>query len=184
MSMQFFTPDLWLRFQKMNDEPAFNAAHLDWQRALQDYRAELAEWLPKMPKRLRQFAELGGFHDGTVLAIWRGRGKLNVLVETERPAEQLFLLVYSLVANPEVNQSALPAEYRTERAGWMYDEIRVEGGEKGNPATARFLHSILLSNGWEITLRFSRFDFSRVESILSLPKGGRELQLSSISQSA
>jgi hypothetical protein len=49
----------------------------------------------------------------------------------------------------------------------MYDEIGTQKRENGKVA---FTHTVLLSNGWEVTIRFSRFDFTRRKVLLLDPK--------------
>jgi hypothetical protein len=61
----------------------------------------------------------------------------------------------------------------------MYDEIGVEGG--GKPV---FTHSILLSSGWEVRLRFRRFEFQHPEALLPVPGAPSFPSLSAVSQLA
>jgi hypothetical protein len=151
--MRHFTPDRWLRLQDVSDERTFHAAHADWQHALSDYRQELERNRPLLSLQLLRFAEDECLHDAILLADWRGRVRLNLLVQPEQPTERLFLLTYSLVEPARVVSPVLPKEHRSERAVWMYDEIGVEGDT--------FTHSILLGDGREIELRFDRFTFTR-----------------------
>src|SRR5207237_1399545 len=78
------------------------------------------------------------------------------------------------------------AEHRTPHALWLYDELDVDADvvfspkrhilEKAAAVSAPgvgkgewkpvFLHSILLSNGWEIRLRFHRLAATRMKSLL------------------
>jgi hypothetical protein len=164
--MRYFTPERWLKLQHVEDEQAFYSAHTEWEQALADYRKELEQTIPRLPPDLRRFMVRECLHDATVLADWRGRSRLTILLRPEPPAPRLFLLNYTLVEPPSVVLSALPREYRTEHAVWMYDEVGVEEGESMNGDLV-FNHCILLSDGREVRLRFTRFRFSQPE--LGLP---------------
>jgi hypothetical protein len=156
--MKYFTPDRWLRFQNVDDERALCAAHADWEQALAAYRAELGRALPLLPAELRRFAEGECLHDATLLGDWKSKDCLHLLVKPEPPANDRALLGYVLVEAPRVIFAALPPEQRTAHAGWLYDEIGVEEeGEEATPAV--FRHSILLSDGRQITIRFRAFTF-------------------------
>jgi hypothetical protein len=183
MTMRSFTPERWLRFQDVSDPRARRAAHEDWEHAITNYRRALQRVLPECPPQLRRFIEGGSLHDTTVLAIWRGRSPLSILVRPEPPADPLILLVYTLVDTPEIDPEALPAGQRTLLARWMYDEV---GMEKTAPSSGAaegpvFAHSILLSNGWQLAIRFRRFEYASPETLLAVQ--GQET-LSCLSASA
>jgi hypothetical protein len=181
--MRYFTPVRWLKLQHVEDEQAFYSAHREWEQALADYRKELKLALPRLPPDLRRFAENECLHDARVLADWRGRSRLTILLHPVPPAARLFLLNYTLVEAPAVVFSALPREYCTEHTTWMYDEIGVEEEEsgKGDPV---FNHCILFSDGREIRLRFNRFAFSQPESGFPAPDPRTVDVLSPLSHSA
>jgi hypothetical protein len=165
--MKHFTPQRWIQLQHVEDERAFYAAQAEWQRAVTGYRESIVQAAPRLPPELRQFAQGESLHDATVLGDWRGRSRLCILVRPERPTHHLVLLTYTLVEPPRV-AFVLPAEYRSEGAGWMYDEVGIEE-ETGPDADPIFTHAILLRDGREIRLRFRRFTYSRPEPGLPLP---------------
>jgi hypothetical protein len=166
--MRYFTPERWLKLQHVDDERAFYSAQTEWEQALADYRKELERILPRLPRDLQRFVECECLHDATVLADWRGRSRLTILLRPEPPASRLFLLNYTLAETPTVAHAALPREYRTEHTTWKYDEVGVEEGS-GLNEDAVFTQDILLSDGREVRLRFTRFSFSQPEPGFPLP---------------
>ncbi|MFO0845798.1 MAG: hypothetical protein U0797_26015 [Gemmataceae bacterium] len=169
--MKYFTPERYLRLQNPDDSSAWLAAHNEWDEAVRAYWAEVRALLERLPKKrwadgIRQFVKQGSLHDGTVTSCWyEGSQKLKLQVQPELPGERLVLLEYTLAQEPTVLRNQLPGEYIGEgRVEWMYDELGpvpgTQGGEFG------FLHAILLSNGWELTIPFTRLRISRCQSIL------------------
>jgi hypothetical protein len=62
---------------------------------------------------------------------------------------------------------------------WLYDEIEKVDGR---PPTWR--QSILLSNGWEVTLHFRDVKVEEVQAILPVPRNGAISLSSGLSQPA
>jgi hypothetical protein len=184
--MKYFTPERWLRLQDTTDPQAFCAAQADWEHAIEKYREEMNTILLRLPDRLRRFAESECLHDATIVSTWLGKRRLEILLRPEPPDQRLFLLVYSLADRPRVKPSGIPQEYCTPHQGWMYDEIGVEGGARPDqpPQNPVFTHSILLSSGWEVGLRFRRFDFLRPEAMLPVPGAPWLPSLSAVAPSA
>jgi hypothetical protein len=113
--MKYFTPERWMGLQHVDEEQAFYAAQADWQQTIKSYRKDLEDSLPLFSDQLRQFAQSECLHDATLLADWRGRSRLQILVRLEAPDQRLLLLIYSLIEPPIVLLSALPVAYRTEK---------------------------------------------------------------------
>ncbi len=184
--MKYFTPERWLLLQDTTDKQALSTAVADWEQAIENYREELNAALPRLPDRLRHFAESECLHDATIVSTCLGEMRLEVLLRPEVPGERLFLLVYSLAERPRVTPSGIPPEYRSVQDRWMYDEIGVEGEARADqpPADLIFTHSFLLGSGWVVSLRFRRFDFLRPESLLPIPGVPSLPSLSGVSPSA
>jgi hypothetical protein len=165
--MRYFTPERWLELQHVEDEKAFYSAQTNWEQAHSEYCKQLARLLPRLPRSLQRFAKEERLHDATVLADWRGRSRLTLLLHPDQPGSRLFLLNYTLVEPPSIIPTRLPKEYQTEHLLWKYDEIGAEKGGRlrGEPV---FTHCILLSDGREIRLRFTRFTFSQRDPVLPL----------------
>jgi hypothetical protein len=170
--MKYFTVERWVDMQNTADERHFRAAHEQWERALNDYRQALEAMRLQLPHRLRVFAERECLHDGVILNSWRRGSSVSILLDVNPPSASLFLLQYSDVDSARMLDSGMPREYRTPDPDWMYDEVAVEPGEAAaEPAGRVFTHSILLSNGWELFIRFRRFAFFRPEAWLPLHNG-------------
>jgi hypothetical protein len=164
--MRYFTPERWMKLQHVHTKQAFYSTHEDWERARTAYRQKLNRVLGEFPGRVKRFAESECLHDARVLAIWQGRSRLNFILRPDPPTEELITLTYTLFTSPQIDCHALSSDYRTKHAAWMYDELGIERLKGGDVA---FIHNILLSNGWELAIRFRRFDFSRSKVLLLDP---------------
>src|SRR5437660_6357824 len=75
LTMKYFTPERWIRFQDPRDKQVFYSAFGEWEHALKSYRRKLRRILRESPNRLKRFAESECLHDAVVLAIWQGRSR-------------------------------------------------------------------------------------------------------------
>jgi hypothetical protein len=173
--MRYFTPERWLGLQHVPDATTFTAVYGEWERAIADYEEELSRILPRLPVRLRHFAEKESLHDGAVLACWGEGERLTILVRPDSPGERLVSLAYTLVAAPVIRRDVLPAEHRGQPR-WMYDEFGMEAGESADVPV--FTHDILLHNGWALSLRFRELDVAEAPALLPVLSTG-QLRLSS-----
>lgn len=191
--MKYFTPELWLQMQSGVDNPTFLAAYEAWERNVDAYEEQLTRIIPHDRKNrdLRRFAKEESLHDALVTACWfEGSSKLKMQVLPEPPVERLVLLEYLLTREPVILRDRLPPEHRTDSPRWMYDELgefpnpeppaRASAGARSFPgarAGARspsaanqddapvFTHNILLSNGWELEVVFSKLRVTRHQAI-------------------
>lgn len=175
-AMNYFTPDLFVRLQNLQDRTAND----DWEKAVEKYDAYLRSIRSRLPRSLRRIVEELYLHDAAVLCMSRRGKTLSVTLQLEPPAESLLVLNYSLLGDPEINRSALPAEYCADYAAWLYDEVEVERplsaaprqkGKKNGRATEDrpvpvYSHKILLSNGWEVSVRFRVLRLSRPTALI------------------
>jgi hypothetical protein len=157
----------------------------EWELALAQYSSQLQELTPRLKGALARFARRESLHDAQVLDIGTNERRVTILVQ-EEIVPNLLSLTYFLVDAPMINRNVLPDEHRSAHTLWLYDEIDIDpemvfnpklriqekasavsvsvvGKEEWKPI---FLHSILLSNGWEIRLRFHRLAASRMRSLL------------------
>ncbi len=185
--MNYFTPDLFVRLQNLQDQ----TSNEDWERAVEKYDDYLRSIRSRLPRSLRQIVEEFYLHDAEVLCMSQRGKTLSVTLQLEPPAESLLVLNYSLLGDPEINRSALPAEYRADYAAWLYDEVEVERplprearqkGKKNGRATDDrrvpvYSHKMLLSNGWEVSVRFRSLRLSRPKALIPGP-GPEEAPLS------
>jgi hypothetical protein len=94
--------------------------------------------------------------------MWQAQKRLTMVLQREGQRDRFLVLTYSLVEEPYLDSSALPEKYRSPLAAWLYDEIDVEP----EPAETIWSHAILLSNGWEVRLRFHKLSISRPKALL------------------
>jgi hypothetical protein len=157
--MKYFTPERYLRLGTLNDEQAFLAAHQEWETALSAYREHLQGIRKKLPRGLRSLVDSVYLHDAQVLTMYQKEDGFFVILQPETDPGRLVVLGYTLVEEPTVEQNVLPAELRRDSIDWLYDELDLERAEgpRGLPAPEgkpTFRHNVLLSNGWEVILRF------------------------------
>jgi hypothetical protein len=170
--MRHFTPQRYLQLGNLSDEKAFRAAHDDWEGAVQGYQDHLRQIREELPAGLRQLIESVYLHDARVLDMWPGRrSRFTITLQPESDPSHLVILVYSLEEPAAIIQDVLPASVRSEPVAWLYDELNVErpgngaGGSAGRQPVL-YTHDILLSNGWEVRLRFRSVTVSRPVSLI------------------
>jgi len=192
--MRYFTPDLFVRLQNLQDRTASE----DWERAVEKYDTYLRSVRSRLPRSLRRIVEELYLHDAEVLCMSRRGNTLSITLQPEPPGESLLVLDYSLVADPEINHSALPAEHRTDYVAWLHDEVKIErslsaatcqkpkkhGRAIGNSSVPVYSHKILLSNGWEVSVRFHAFRLSQPKGLLPRPGPNPDEAQASVPQSA
>src|SRR5262249_50227072 len=141
--MKYFTPELHQRLQDFHDDEAMDAADEAWDKARMSYRRYYRRIRKGLPIGLQKLLEDHVLHDGDVLGMG-GRGKTFVLVlRLPRPPRQLLVAQYRL-ARPAVIDEEAFASKAAGPAQWLYDEVNTEDDV--------IVHSVLLSNGWEIRL--------------------------------
>ena len=173
--MKYFTPQLFVRLQNIRDDTAIQA----WDRAVSDYSAALAEALPRFPKNLQHIVKKVALHDADVRSMAQLGNVLSITVQTDPPGPELYILSYTLTEPPRINRSALPREHCTDHATWLYDEFLLAEPSTGLPNSLKrtnrdggaagvgvYTHDILLSNGWEVSLKFRKFKFSHPIALL------------------
>jgi hypothetical protein len=163
--MKYFTPERYLRLDSLEEREAFLAAHEEWEEALTRYREQLQrirKELPASSRSLRAFAlsiRSVYLHDARVLAMHQSGEDFSITLQPPSDPKRLAILSYKLVEEPIIEQDVLPPNRRQEPTLWLYDELDLDEpkslhslpGALGKP-TIR--HNILLSNGWEVILRF------------------------------
>jgi hypothetical protein len=162
--MKYFTPELHLRLQDFSSDEAMDAAESAWEKARRRYQRALQGSLPRLPKNLRELVESYYLHDADVL----GMGKLGqtfvMVLRLDAPPKELLVLNYQLVKSAAINQTAWVSPKASGPVQWLYDEVGVAGGP-----FPHYTHSILLSNGWEVTLHLSDLRLVRVDAVYPLP---------------
>jgi hypothetical protein len=191
--MNYFTPQRFVRLQNLRDEAGLR----EWDQAASEYAVALAEALPQFPKQLRRLVKEFPLHDADVRSITRKGDVLSITLHPDPPGKNLLILSYTLIEPPTINHSALPREYCTEQASVLYDELALAEPVVGPPSWlapedrdrpgARapvYTHDLLLSNGWEVFLKFRKSDLSFREALLPAPAPAEENEEESLARSA
>jgi hypothetical protein len=181
--MKYFTPQIFVRLQDLRDEAAIQ----DWERASSAYAASLGDSLPQFPRSVQRLIREFALHDADVRSMTRSGNVLSITLQPDPPRSTLLVLSYTLIAPPQIDRSALPQEHYSEEAMWLYDEFALDepisspssllpngDRERKNARVPVYIHSILLSNGWEVALKFRKFKLSCPEALLPAPCGTEE----------
>jgi Protein of unknown function (DUF4085) len=162
--MKYFTKNLLERYGSPDDAVA-RCAEDKWEGALDRYEAYLQTIRPDMPESVRQLEDGFYFHDARVLSMGRRDENFVISLQLGVPPNELLTITYSLAGSPEINKEPFAGGKDTPFPWWLYEEIeQVRTGDRKH-----FIHSILFSNGWEISLPFSDVQVSRAEPVYPLP---------------
>jgi hypothetical protein len=176
--MNYFTPERLVRLQDHSDEQQFLAALDEWERAQADYREQLEDIeqglraiLRRLPENLRtffRFLDTVSLHDARVLVMTWGGDLFRVILHPESQKGRLVVLTYSLEQPPQIQANVLPEQLRSEPISWLYDEVAWDGRTRKGEQMLR--HTILLSDGSEVVLRFADVTIERpVPLVLAVP---------------
>jgi hypothetical protein len=171
--MKYFKPDLLARCRSLNDDEAETAA-AEWEQAINAYRARLRAVGPKLPGSVRRLLSRFSLHDAKVLALAAESKKswLNLVIQLEDAPSQagaVLELGYQLVAEPLQGGVTVRRNEPVNKdvAEWiLYDEFDVE--KQG----AVFRHTLLLTGGREVEVRFHKLRVRRLGEVL--PQGSGE----------
>ena len=166
--MKYFTPDLYIRGQSP-DEGVLDEAERLWEEAGERYLAALTAIRPALPPGVRHVLDSYYLHDAVVLGMGRQGNAFVLVLQLDTPPHSLLTFTYDLVGEPVIRTDVLPPELRTppEHVEWMYDEVEVIPGQ---PPVCCL--SVLLSNGWELQLRFRDVAIQETQAILPVPRNG------------
>jgi hypothetical protein len=178
--MKFFTAQRYLSLGNLEDESKFLAAQQQWGEALAGYGAQLQRIRKHLPRSLWRLAQSVYLHDARVLTIHQNDEVFVITLQPVSVPSHLVVIGYDLVEEPLIEQNVLPPERCREPIEWLYDELdldRPEGprGLAAPDGKPTMRHDILLSNGWEVRLRFRSAWVKRplrVIPVLPAPSGG------------
>ncbi len=104
-----------------------------------------------------------------------------IILQLDTSPQSILTFTYELVEDPVINKDALPPEVRgtSPRVDWQYHEIEMV---PGTPPTWKL--SVLLGNGWELSLHFRDVQVREVEAVLPTPRNGVPAGVSFILQHA
>jgi hypothetical protein len=169
--MKYFTSDLIARGQS-EDSRILNEVEILWDERCERYNAYLASIRDELCPGLRHIEESYYLHDARVRGMGCRDETLVIMLQLDTPPHSLLTFTYELVEPPRIDSQVLP---ETARSGgdvveWQYDEIEKVPGEPPN-----WRQSILLSNGWEVTIHFRDVHVEEIQALLPVPGNGATL---------
>jgi hypothetical protein len=165
--MKYFTPELIARGQS-DEGRILDEVEALWDKRCEQYEAHLATIKGEFPTGLRHIHDSYYLHDARIQGMGRQRDAFVFVLQLDTPPQSLLTLTYDLVEAPRIERDALPESARfTGGVEWQYDEI-----EKGAETPPTWRQSILLSNGWEVTLHFRDVKVEEIQALLPAPRNG------------
>lgn len=158
--MQFFTPELYLRFNSPDDHQA-DRAEIEWDQAMDRYQEHLKKIYAKLPLAAQQLCETC-LHDAELLkyeesaqpdfssrtsaksSTWSVAAALSFQLD-----DRLYCLFYLLWDHLREHSAPGDWPFSGEHRHLLYDEVDVASGSRG-----RFFHRILLSDGVVMEIPF------------------------------
>jgi hypothetical protein len=175
--MKYFTPDLLVRFGSEDDAIA-NAAQEEWDNACDRYGQYLDSIKGQLPPGLQYLEEHYQLHDAEVRGLGKQGHSFVMVLQLDSPPQPLVTLTFDLMDEPTINEDTLPQQLRSRGVvEWQYDELELLPGE---PPTWSW--SVLLSNGWEVTLRFRSVQVQEAQALLPPPRNGHTEQMIATAQ--
>lgn len=163
--MKYFTPDLMARNQS-EDNAVQNEVEAIWEVRIEEYDRYLAGVKHLFTPGLKMVFDGYYLHDADVHGIARHGDQLVFFIQFDTVQRTFLVLRYDLVEEPRIDRDALPDVARIGGLPmWQYDEVELVGGD---PPTWR--HSILLSNGWEMTLHVRDVQAEELDALLPGPR--------------
>lgn len=170
--MKYFKPELLTRCRSLDDDVAEVAAD-EWEQAVTDYRARIRAIRLRLPLSVRRLRTRVSLHDAKVLAITFGSKQPRVtlllrLEDTPVQSGDVLELHYLSMAGPQggatFSKRAQLNPNGTSEARWiLYDEWDRDEGR------ACFTHTLLLTDGYEVEVRFHDLRVRRLQEVLVSP---------------
>ena len=178
--MKYFTPQL-LAAYGADDATTRADAEARWDEACERYTTYLDTIKSDFPPGLRRAEDSYNLHDAKVRSLGQRDGALVIVLQLDTPPQPLVTFTYDLLAPPRIDPEALPAELRSKAAvpEWQYDEV-----EKVEGAPPTWQQSVLLSNGWELSLHLRDIKVEEAQALLPAPRNGAVATAGLVPQSA
>jgi hypothetical protein len=190
--MKYYTPAL-IEMGQSRDDDILDEQDRLWGEAAARYAGYLAEVRDSFPKGVRRLFGRYYLHDATIHRIAQKDRYFLIELQLDTPPRSFLLFRYRLLRPAEVNKEALPPSCRSKgsEVDWLYAEVERLSREEvlGSPFAATWVkddwlaqaeqfdrkagaewpfwvHRILLSNGWELTLSFHDLEVEEYENLL------------------
>jgi hypothetical protein len=170
--VKYFTPDL-LAECRSSDPGVADAAAAKWQRRAEAYRKRIKELHPRLPPGIRKLMRSVTLHDASVVAInlaeERGRTRFFLTLELDGKGRRAGIQLRYDMAKPlnvvfhEPNAAEGTALFA------LYDEFDV--APDGTPA-----HSILMTGGVEIRVRFTNLHMTPFTRVVAPGRGRSDMR--------
>jgi hypothetical protein len=166
--MRFFTPELIVAYGA-DASATWKEAEARWDTACEQYNVYLMSLEPELPAGLRHLEDHYRLHDAVIQGMGRRERTFVIVLQLDTPPQSLLTIAYDLLEEPLIQQEVLPPEYRSTGGvvDWQYDEVEKVPGERPT-----WRQSILLSNGWEVTLHFGDVKIEEIQALLPTPRDG------------
>jgi hypothetical protein len=162
--LKYFTPELHAKTCSENNVIA-DAAHAEWEKALERYEKRQAKIRPQMPRNVRILSEKLRLHDALLLFLGRSEDRCHLTLQTEEHHARIVSLEYAVLVEPVIEVNTLPIELQTNGCCFLYDEVDLVSRAGQNS----FTHSILFSNGLHLRLRFRDLAIRFLDPLIELP---------------
>lgn len=177
--MKYFTPERYVALQDFSSDEAMNAADSVWEDAVRRYAEHYRSVESQLPQGIRKMQAEYYLHDAIVSNMGRQGNHFLIVLQLDTPPNDLLLFDYELTGEPTIDESALPPAYRGQGGPveWLHDEVELTSD---NPLEC--VHSILLSNGWELRLPFRNINVQQHAPITSrnVARAASELNYASV----
>jgi hypothetical protein len=190
--MKYYTPEL-IEMGLSQDDDVLNEQDRLWGEAAERYSQSLAQVRGSFPKGVRRLFGRYYLHDSNVHRIGRKDRFFLIELQLDTPPRSFLTFRYRLLRPAEVNKESLPPACRSKGSAvdWLYSEVERLSVEEVlcSPSAATWVndewltraeqfdaeagstwpfwvHRILLSNGWELTLCFHDLSIDEYENLL------------------
>jgi hypothetical protein len=190
--MKYFTPEL-LSLGWSGDRRGLDEQETRWEEAGERYAQYLAQVRDGFPKGLRRLFSRYYLHDSAVYRIGQNDRAFLIELQLDTPPHSLLTVRYRLLRPAEVNKESLLPAGRSQGTAvrWLYAEVeRLTTEQVLDSATAAtwvkeewlaqadrsngeiettwpfWVHRVLLSNGWELTVPFHDLEVREYEPLL------------------